>query len=132
MKKIVTAMVLVMVMLAGVGVVMTGRVYADTTICSDSRDSSATDDMKELAGCNEDKKVDEVANTGLNLILSAVGLIAVGVMVYGGFTYLTAQGDPSKAKRGRDVILYGLVGLAVTLLAFAIVAFVTANLPSPS
>jgi multisubunit Na+/H+ antiporter MnhB subunit len=53
-------------------------------------------------------------------------------MVYGGFTYLTAQGDPSKAKRGRDVILYGLVGLAVTLLAFAIVAFVTANLPSPS
>lgn len=129
MKKIVTAMVLVMVMLAGVGVVMTGRVYADTTICSDS---SATDDMKELTGCNEDKKVDEVANTGLNLILSAVGLIAVGVMVYGGFTYLTAQGDPSKAKRGRDVILYGLVGLAVTLLAFAIVAFVTANLPSPS
>lgn len=129
MKKIVTAMVLVMVMLAGVGVVMTGRVYADTTICLDS---SATDDMKELAGCNEDKKVDEVANTGLNLILSAVGLIAVGVMVYGGFTYLTAQGDPSKAKRGRDVILYGLVGLAVTLLAFAIVAFVTANLPSPS
>ncbi len=129
MKKIVTAMVLVMVMLAGVGVVMTGRVYADTTICSDS---SATDDMNELAGCNEDKKVDEVANTGLNLILSAVGLIAVGVMVYGGFTYLTAQGDPSKAKRGRDVILYGLVGLAVTLLAFAIVAFVTANLPSPS
>ena len=129
MKKIVTAMVLVMVMLAGVGVVMTGRVYADTTICSDS---SATDDMKELAGCNEDKKVDEVANTGLNLILSAVGLIAVGVMVYGGVTYLTAQGDPSKAKRGRDVILYGLVGLAVTLLAFAIVAFVTANLPSPS
>ena len=76
--------------------------------------------------------MDEVANTGLNLILSAVGLIAVGVMVYGGFTYLTAQGDPSKAKRGRDVILYGLVGLAVTLLAFAIVAFVTANLPSPS
>lgn len=131
MKKIVTAMVLVMVMLAGVGVVTTGRAHADTTICSD-RDSSATDDMKELAGCNEDKKVDEVANTGLNLILSAVGLIAVGVMVYGGFTYLTAQGDPSKAKRGRDVILYGLVGLAVTLLAFAIVAFVTANLPSPS
>lgn len=30
------------------------------------------------------------------------------------------------------MILYGLVGLAVTLLAFAIVAFVTANLPSPS
>lgn len=129
MKKIVTAMVLVMVMLAGVGVVTTGRAHADTTICLDS---NATDDMKELAGCNEDKKVDEVANTGLNLILSAVGLIAVGVMVYGGFTYLTAQGDPSKAKRGRDVILYGLVGLAVTLLAFAIVAFVTANLPSPS
>jgi len=129
MKKVVTAVVLGVMMLMGAGVMMTERVSADTTICSDS---SATAEMKELAGCDEDKKADEVVNTGLNIVLSAMGIIAVGVMVYGGFVYLTSQGDPSRAKRGRDVILYGLVGLAVALLAFAIVAFVTANLPSPS
>ena len=129
MKKIATTMALVVLMLVGAGVVTTGQVSADTTICSDG---NATEDMKELAGCNEDKKVDDVANQGLNIVLSAMGIIAVGVMVYGGFVYLTSQGDPSRAKRGRDVILYGLVGLAVTLLAFAIVAFVAANLPSPS
>lgn len=129
MKKIATVAVLGVMMLMGAGVVTTGQVSADTTICSDG---SATADMKELAGCDEDKKVDEVANVGLNIVLSAMGIVAVGVMVYGGFVYLTSQGDPSRAKRGRDVILYGVVGLAVTLLAFAIVAFVAANLPSPS
>lgn len=129
MRKIATMVMLGVMMLVGAGVVTSGRVSADTTICSDE---NATLDMKELAGCDEDKLVDEVANVGLNIVLSATGIIAVGVMVYGGFVYLTAQGDPSRAKRGRDVILYGLVGLAVTLLAFAIVAFVTANLPSPS
>lgn len=129
MKKILTAVMLGVLMLVGAGVMTTGPVKADTTICSDNK---ATEEMKELAGCNEDKKADEVANVGLNIVLSATGLIAVGVMVYGGFVYLTSQGDPAKAKRGRDVILYGLVGLAVAMLAFAIVTFVSSNLPSPS
>lgn len=130
MKKIAMIVMMVVMMLAGAGAVMVEGVSADDkTICSDN---NATADMKELAGCNEDKRADEVANTGLQIVISAAGIIAVGVMVYGGFVYLTSQGDPSKAKRGRDVILYGLVGLAVVVLAFAIVTFVASNLPNPS
>lgn len=128
MKKV-TAVIFGVMMLIGVSALATVPVSAEKTVCSDG---SVSDEMKELVGCDEDKTVDDVANTGLNLVLAATGIIAVGVMVYGGFVYLTSQGDPSKAKRGRDVILYGLVGLAVALLAFAIVTFVVNNLPSPS
>lgn len=129
MKKTIMGVMLAVMMLAGVMVTGAGAYATNETICSDP---NATPDMQELAGCNETTLVDEVANTGLNFVISVTGIIAVGVMVYGGFVYLTAQGDPSRAKRGRDVILYGLVGLAVAVLAFAIVTFVAANLPSPS
>ena len=129
MKKIVAVVMMGAMTLVGAGAVMSGQVSAEDTICTDS---NSTADMKELAGCNEDKMADEVANTGLNIVLSAAGIIAVGVMVYGGFVYLTSQGDPSRAKRGRDVILCGFVGLAVVLLAFTIVTFVISNLPTPS
>lgn len=127
MKKVIVAAWLGVMML--VGALTTVPVMAEDTVCTDG---SISDEMKELLGCEEDKTVDDVANTGLSLVLAATGIIAVGVMVYGGFVYLTSQGDPSKAKRGRDVILYGLVGLAVALLAFAIVTFVVNNLPNPS
>lgn len=127
MKKILMGVMMGVMMLAGVAGGEMVLAVGDS-ICSDSE---ATADMKELAGCDEDKLADEVVNTGLNIVMSAMGILAVGVMVYGGFVYLTSQGDPSRAKRGRDVIIYGLVGLAVTLLAFTIVNFVVANLPDP-
>ena len=51
-------------------------------------------------------------------------MIAVVMIILGGITYATSQGDPSKVKKGKDTILYGIIGLVVALLAFAIVQFV--------
>ncbi|MBQ3310296.1 hypothetical protein IJG73_02545, partial [Candidatus Saccharibacteria bacterium] len=49
---------------------------------------------------------------------------AVVVIIYGGANILLSQGDPGKIKKGKDAILYGLIGLVIALLAFAIVNFV--------
>ena len=37
---------------------------------------------------------------------------------------LTAQGDPARIKRGKDVVLYSVIGLILVVLAYAIVNFV--------
>ncbi|MCR5832343.1 MAG: hypothetical protein K6G36_00130, partial [Candidatus Saccharibacteria bacterium] len=42
--------------------------------------------------------------------------------------YMTSAGDASKVKKGKDTILYGIIGLVIVGLAFAIVNFVIANL----
>lgn len=60
----------------------------------------------------------------MGAVFFALGIAAVAVIVLGGVTYVTSQGDPGKVKKGRDTIIYGLVGLVVALLAFAIVTFV--------
>ena len=65
---------------------------------------------------------------GIKLILTAVfsiiGVVAVVMIILGGISYATSQGDPGKVKKGKDTILYGVIGLIVALLAFAIVNFV--------
>lgn len=65
--------------------------------------------------------------TVINVVLSVVGVIAVAVIILGGISFITSQGDTSKVTKARNTILYGVVGLVVALLAFAIVNFVLKN-----
>jgi hypothetical protein len=47
-------------------------------------------------------------------------VIAVIMIVWGGFTYLTAAGDPEKAGKAKTIIVYALVGIAIALFAKAL------------
>ena len=92
-------------------------------------------DAPTLAQCNvpEDSAKDsptngkslmEVVQTVLNVIISVLGIVTVIMIILGGVQYTTSQGDPAKATKARNTILYGVIGLVVALLAFAIVNFV--------
>ena len=63
----------------------------------------------------------------INGILGIVGLVAVVMVIMGGISYMTSAGDASKVKKGKDTILYGIIGLVIIGLAFAIVNFVIVN-----
>ena len=65
-----------------------------------------------------------VVNTIINVIIGIVGFVAVIMMIMGGISFITSQGDSAKVTKARNTILYGVVGLVVALLAFAIVNFV--------
>ena len=91
--------------------------------------------ISSIAQCNMPKEGENLETNSLwpaiqniiNWVLAAMGLIAVIMVIVGGFTYMTSQGDPTKTKKGRDTILYGIIGLIIALLAFAIVNFVLGN-----
>ena len=97
-------------------------------VCDDIED----EDMKKIAGCDEptgkNKDVVEIVQSGVNVVISLVGMLAVFSIIYGGFTYITAQSDPAKIKRGKDMVVYAVVALVVAFLAYGIVLFVTRNL----
>ena len=46
------------------------------------------------------------------------------MIIIGGIHYATSQGDAAKVKKGKDTILYGIIGLVIAILAYAIVNFV--------
>ena len=60
----------------------------------------------------------------INTVIGVVGVVAVAMIIIGGIQYTTSSGDAPKVKKAKDTILYGIVGLIIALLAFAIVNFV--------
>ena len=50
--------------------------------------------------------------------------VVVVMIVIGGFYFVTAAGDPEKASKGRQLIIYALIGLIIALLARLIPALV--------
>ncbi len=58
-------------------------------------------------------------------ILLRIGVFAaVGFVIYGGFMYMTSQGEPDKAASARKTIVNAVVGLVIGLLATAVVSFI--------
>ena len=77
------------------------------------------------------KSLMEVVQTVLNVIISVLGIVTVIMIIVGGVQYMTSQGDPAKATKARNTILYGVIGLIVALLSFAIVNFVLKEVFNP-
>lgn len=64
----------------------------------------------------------------LQAAFAVIGVVAVIMLVIGGLQFVTAQGEPQGAVRGRKIMVYALGGLIVALSAEAIVTFVVGKL----
>lgn len=60
----------------------------------------------------------------INAIVASLGIVAVVVMIVGGVNYMTSAGDTAKVEKAKKTILYGLIGLVICVLAFAITNWV--------
>ena len=78
-------------------------------------------------GCKADDLTDIIKNI-INAVIFVVGIIAVVMVILGGIQYSTSQGASDRVKKAKDTIMYGIIGLVVALLAFAIVNFVLGSL----
>lgn len=56
--------------------------------------------------------------------LSIVAVLAVLMIVYGGFQWITAGGRPSKVEDGKRVVQGTIIGVIISLMAYVIVNFV--------
>lgn len=90
---------------------------------------SKNKDATNIAACNIDpahNNDDLISDTNkiINVVIGVLGVVAVAVVIYGGFLFLTAQGDPGKIKKGKDSITWGIIGLVIALLSWSIINFV--------
>lgn len=61
-----------------------------------------------------------------NTLLLIIGVISVVMLIYGGFRYIISGGDNKKVTDAKNTILYAIIGLIISLLAYAIINFVIA------
>jgi hypothetical protein len=60
----------------------------------------------------------------INWILGFLVLIAVIIILIGGFKWMTASGNEEKVGAARKTIISGIIGLIIVLAAYAIASFV--------
>lgn len=108
---------------------MPAKVSAATVYCPNGQPSSTND----LSGCEgyegnaNDVNLMGTLNTIINVALGVIGFLAVVMIIVGGVQYTTSAGDAQKVTKAKNTIMYGIIGLVIALLAYAIVNFVLAN-----
>jgi len=60
----------------------------------------------------------------ISYILGLVGTISLLLFVYGGLTWMTSAGNPSAVKKGRDILVWAVIGMAVVFTSYILVKFV--------
>ncbi len=60
----------------------------------------------------------------IDAILGIIGSLALLMFIFGGITWMTSAGSPEKIKKGRDILVWTSIGLAIVFFSYAIVKFV--------
>jgi len=73
---------------------------------------------------NGTQQVNHFIGTIVNVFTGIVGVVAVIMIVVGGFQYITSGGDSSKISTAKNTIIYAIIGLIFVALAQIFVQFV--------
>ncbi len=78
----------------------------------------------------QQKSLEAIAGTVISAFLSILGIVFLGFIVYGGYTWMTARGDSAKIDMAKGVIRTSIIGLVIILSAYAISYFVLSQIGS--
>jgi len=76
-----------------------------------------------LEGATEKDPRDFIVNV-IKYFITFLGLIAVVMVMYAGFLWMTSDGDPEKVNKAKKTLINSVIGLIVVLSSFAIVTFI--------
>ncbi|MFZ5391263.1 MAG: pilin [Patescibacteria group bacterium] len=65
----------------------------------------------------------DIAATIINLLLGVIGVVAVLIIIYGGFTWMTAAGNEEKITKARKLLAGAIIGLFIILASYALASF---------
>lgn len=57
----------------------------------------------------------------VNFFLGFLGLLAVIMVIYGGFLYVSSAGEQEKVDSAKKILLYAVIGIVVIVISFALI-----------
>lgn len=74
------------------------------------------------------KDIREGVMNVVNVLLGFLGIIAIIIILWGGFRWMTAGGNEEKIAEAKKIITAGIIGLVIIFTALAIASFVISQL----
>lgn len=68
--------------------------------------------------------IDSILRHMVNVLSAIIGVVAVIMIIFGGFRYITSGGSDTSVTSAKNTILYAIVGLVIVALSQALVRFV--------
>lgn len=87
--------------------------------------------MAESAGFDTDttdSTISEIVASVIKTFLGLLGIIFIVLIVWAGYEWMTAGGNDDKVNKARTTITRAVIGLVITLSAYAITYFVFSNI----
>lgn len=76
-------------------------------------------------GCADSSgSLQKIVDAVINIFSMIIGVVAVIMIMLGGFKFITAGGDSGKVSSARNTIMYAVIGLVVVAFAQFLVRFV--------
>lgn len=83
------------------------------------------DKVAQKAGTQDQGDLGAITGTTINAALQLVGIIFMGLLVYAGILWMTARGQEDQIEKAKKIISASIIGLVITISAYAITVFVT-------
>jgi len=92
--------------------------------------SGVYQNLRTAAGTDLARNGDIVLMIGkiVGVVIGLLGVVLALIIIYGGFTWMTANGDSKKVEKGKDMIRNAVIGLIIVFAAYAVTSFVLRNL----
>jgi len=128
-KTILQSILLIFIISLFVFLPATQMVIAGTPNLLDAWDMS--DEAAKSAGYDPNQNnINSIIAIIIRSLLSLLGVIFLGLLIYGGYLWMTDRGNEEQVKRARGLISAAIIGLIIVLSAYAISIFVLDNLAS--
>jgi len=86
------------------------------------------DDVGSASGLSATDNLPELIGKLINVLISVLGIVFLGLTLYAGLIWMTAGGDEGKVDKAKKLLINGVVGLVLVLAALAISNFVFTSL----
>ncbi len=73
---------------------------------------------------NSAKTPESLAGEIIQIALSFLGVLFLGLTIYAGFTWMTAKGNEQQVEKAKDMLIESITGLIIVIAAYAIASFV--------
>ena len=95
-----------------------------SSLCGSAQDLSVSSTKDCTTTGGSESRFNKILTDIINIFSIIVGVVAVIMIIFGGFKYITSAGNQENIKTAKTTIIYALVGLIIVALAQVIVRFV--------
>ncbi len=121
-KKILSLLILSFFLIPSLALVNTANAATDTDVFGINFVDDGEGGNQDIVLGNKDPRT--MVTQIINVALTLLGIVAVVIVLLGGFKWMTAGGNEDKVGEAKKILGAGVIGLVIILAAWGIAAFI--------